>query len=308
MAGIRGLGWAGAGLGCLVILSFFGRAVWVFDLPASFRPQLSACALALASPALFVKPRGPALAGAGAAVLGLVAMVPHLVDTGPSIAEGSPTITVMSFNVGISNPNRQEVADYIGEVDPDVVFIFESSFEWEDAIRASDLPLQIVSIVPRGRLAGVTVLVNPDLRPGRIDVDLDGEVAAVSVDLGDRRVEVLGIHPFSPTTSIRAGARDRLLADAAGWIAGRPGEVVVVGDLNATPWSHAFTRLRIDGGLIDTLRGRGLQPSWPEGWGPLMIPIDHVLHTRGLASVGRRTGPALGSAHRPVVVEIGFAG
>jgi endonuclease/exonuclease/phosphatase (EEP) superfamily protein YafD len=39
-----------------------------------------------------------------------------------------------------------------------------------------------------------------------------------------------------------------------------------------------------------------------------MIPIDHVLHTGGLGSTDRRTGPAYGSAHRPVLVEIGFAG
>jgi endonuclease/exonuclease/phosphatase (EEP) superfamily protein YafD len=87
-----------------------------------------------------------------------------------------------------------------------------------------------------------------------------------------------------------------------------PGEVVVVGDLNATPWSHAYGVLRLGGGLVDTLRGRGLQPTWPEGWGFLMIPIDHVLHTRGLGSADRRTGPAFGSTHRPVLVRIGVAG
>ena len=37
-----------------------------------------------------------------------------------------------------------------------------------------------------------------------------------------------------------------------------------------------------------------------------MIPIDHVLHTAGLGTEGRRTGPALGSAHRPVIVEVGW--
>ena len=137
------------------------------------------------------------------------------------------------------------------------------------------------------------------------DVPLDGEVAAIEIDLGDERITLLGIHPVSPTTSARAAARDRLILGAADWVAQRPGEVVVVGDLNATPWSQVYSTLRLRGGLIDTLRGRGLQPSWPEGWGPLMIPIDHALHTRGLGSANRHTGPAFGSEHRPVIVEIG---
>jgi endonuclease/exonuclease/phosphatase (EEP) superfamily protein YafD len=213
----------------------------------------------------------------------------------------------MTFNVGISNPNRAEVAAFISEEDPDVVFIFESSFEWEDAIRDAGLPLQIVAVVPRGRLAGVTVLARPELRPEHVDVDLRGEVAAIGVDLGDERIEVLGIHPLSPTTGERAEGRDALIARATDWVATRPGEVVVVGDLNATPWSHAYSALRVRGRLVDTLRGRGFQPTWPEGWGVLMVPIDHVLHTPGLGSADRRTGPAFGSAHRPVLVEIGFA-
>ena len=280
----------------------------MLDLVASYRPHLSLAAIALGAIALSGKAGETGIAALVAGLVGALSIVPHLTPSAAPISEGSPTITVMTFNVGISNPNRGDVASFIARADPDVVFIFESSFEWEDTIRTSGLPLQIVSIVPRGRLAGVTVLARPELRPGRIDVDLTGEVAAVAVDLGDRRVEVLGIHPLSPTTASRAAARDRLIGEAARWVAGRPGEVVVVGDLNATPWSHVFTRLRIAGGLTDTFRGSGYQSTWPEGWGPLMIPIDHVLHTDGLGSNDRRTGPALGSAHRPVVVEIGFSG
>ena len=291
----------------MVTLSFFGPAFWVFDVVASYRPHLSLVALTLGAVSLLGRAWSPGAAATVAGLVGILSLLPHLAADPVPIVDGSPTITVMTFNVGISNPSRSDVARFIAETDPDVVFIFESSFEWEDTIRASGLPLQIVSVVPRGRLAGVTVLARPDLRPGRIDVGITGEVAAVTVDLGSERIEVLGIHPLSPTSAARAAARDRLIGEAALWVAGRPGEVVVVGDLNATPWSSVFTRLRVAGGLIDTLRGRGFQPTWPEGWAAAMIPIDHVLHTDGLGSDRRRTGPALGSAHRPVVVEIGFA-
>jgi endonuclease/exonuclease/phosphatase (EEP) superfamily protein YafD len=302
------VGAVGVALAAVSLLSFFGSMLWIFDLASNFRPQTSVVLVILGAATLAGTVRRLGWPTLGVGVIGLLSVVPHLLDSPPTIADESATVRLMSFNVGISNPNRVAVAEFIAEEDPDVVFIFESSFEWEDTIRSAGLPLEIVSIVPRGRLAGVTVLARSALRPARVEVDLGGEVAAVEVDLGDRRIEVLGIHPLSPTTAGRASARDGLISRAADWVTTRQGEVVVVGDLNATPWSHAYATLRLRGGLVDTLRGSGFQPTWPEGWGALMIPIDHVLHTGGLGSTDRRTGPAYGSAHRPVLVEIGFAG
>ena len=302
-----GAGFGGLGLAAVALLSFFGSLLWIFDLAANFRPQFSLLLVVLGGVSLAGGRRRLAWPVLGVGLIGLASMVPHFLDHPPAIAGDSPTIRVMAFNGGISNPNRAAVAAFIADEDPDVVFIFESSFEWEDTIRDADLPLQIISVVPRGQLSGVTVLARPDLKPGYLEVSLDGDVAAVTVDLGGQRIDVLGLHPLSPTTAARSDARDRLMARAADWVVGRDAEVVVVGDFNATPWSHAYSLLRDRAGLVDTLRGRGLQPSWPEGWGPLMIPIDHIFHTAGLGSANRRTGPAFGSAHRPVLVEIGFS-
>lgn len=294
----------GAVAAMLSLASHLGSLWWVLDLIANFRPHLAVALLGFGALALV----GDRRVAAAILLVGMVdaAMVaPYLVGGGDRITSEA-RIEILTFNVGVSNPNRSDVAAFIADEDPDVVFIFESSFEWEDTIRASDLALQIVSVVPRDRIAGVTVLARPSLLPGAIEMDLRGEAAAVSVNLGDRRVDVLGLHPLSPTTAARSHRRDEMISDAAEWVREREGEVVVVGDLNATPWSHAFDDLRRHGGLIDTMRGAGMQPTWPDGWGVLSIPIDHVLHTSGLASTGRRTGPAFGSAHRPVMVTIGW--
>ena len=287
--------------------AFFGSLWWVLDLAANFRPQQLAVLLPLGLIAL-AGSRRMASAILLVAALNLAVVAPFVLGSGHGIGEGAERMEVVVFNVGISNPMRAEVASWIAEEEPDVVFIFESSFEWEDTIRSADLPLQIVTIVPRGRIAGVTVLANPALRPGKVEVSVRGEAAALSVDLGAERIEVLGIHPPSPTSELRSLRRDQMLLEAATWVQSRSGEVVVVGDFNATQWSHAFRSLRRRGGLVDTMRGSGLQPSWPEGWGLLSIPIDHVLHTPGLGSEDRRTGPANGSEHRPVLVSVGFAG
>lgn len=288
-----------------LVLGFLGDLFWAFDLLSNFRPHGGVLLLATALAVWRFDRQVASLLGL-AGLVAVSALAPAYLGSSP--APVGDTIEIVSFNVGISNPHRDDVGDFLAAERPDLVFLFESSFEWEDAMRRSGVPLTIVSVVPRGRLAGVTVLASPDIDPVAIDANVGGEAAGVTVRIGGVDVDVLGIHPPSPTTGDRAARRDGMLEAAGRWVAGRSNPVVVVGDFNATPWSAAFRTLRWQGGLIDTLPGSGLQASWPDGWGPLSIPIDHVLHTPGLGAEERRTGPSFGSAHRPVLVSIGLSG
>jgi len=271
---------------------------------ANYRPQLGV-ALLLGGTFTWTVDRDAGLAAVFGGLVALAGIAPLYLGAHPVPASGEEQIEIISFNVGVSNPNRSEVAAYLIEEDPDVVFLFESSFEWEEAIRHAEVPLTIVTVVPRGQLAGVTVLASTDIEPAALQVDIRREVAALSVVVGGEPIEILGLHPPSPTTGSRAEQRDRILREAAEWVANRESPVVLVGDLNATPWSAAYRTLRWRGGLVDSMYGSGIQTSWPVGWGVLSIPIDHVLHTPELGSSDRRTGPSLGSAHRPVVISIG---
>jgi endonuclease/exonuclease/phosphatase (EEP) superfamily protein YafD len=122
---------------------------------------------------------------------------------------------------------------------------------------------------------------------------------------GGEPITVVATHPFPPVRSAVAVERNRQLAAIADFTASETGEVVVVGDLNVSPWSPYFQDLLRDGKLRDSRRGFDLQPTWPTFCPPLMTPIDHVLTSGGLAVSGRRTGPNIGSDHRPIVAVIG---
>jgi endonuclease/exonuclease/phosphatase (EEP) superfamily protein YafD len=76
-----------------------------------------------------------------------------------------------------------------------------------------------------------------------------------------------------------------------------------VGDLNVTPWNHRFRRLMQRSGLMDSSRGRGFQPTWPQDHPLLRIPIDHVLHSPDILVVNRRIGREVNSDHSPVIVD-----
>lgn len=291
------------------LAGFFGSLGWPFDLANSFRPQYAAVLVALGFVAILLRRPGGAvvLILGGLINAGLVA--PYVLGSGSDPSTPGTRLTVVSFNVGVSNPNRSEVTSYLADGDADVVFLLESSFEWEDAIARQGIPMAPVAIVPEGRVAGITILADPAMRPRMVPTGLGpvDQAAAVELTIDGTTVVVLGLHPPSPVSRSRAEARDALLADAGRWIAERGGRLIVVGDLNATPWSAAYRGLRWRGRLRDTLVGSGLQPTWPAGWGPLMVPIDHALHTDGLATIERGTGPSLGSAHRSLIVTFAVA-
>ena len=81
-----------------------------------------------------------------------------------------------------------------------------------------------------------------------------------------------------------------------------PGPVIAVGDFNAAPWSQP---------MQDLLNRTGMRtlripvPTWPAAFGPLGVPIDHVLVHEGARVVNARAfGAGLNSNHRGIVADI----
>jgi endonuclease/exonuclease/phosphatase (EEP) superfamily protein YafD len=288
------------------VLGFLGSWWWGLVLVEPFRPQYLGASGVLAAVAWLIRMRGWAIALTGAAVVNLAVLWPYLTGIPAVPAEGSALLDVVSFNVGISVSGRDRVMEWLAEEDPDVVLLYESSFEWEDAVRRSGLEHEMVAVVPPTRLAGITVLVRPEYQVRVLEglpVDISLGVV-LQVEVGGESVEIVGLHPPSPLSSERARIRDEILSAGGDWAADSDAPVLVIGDFNATPWSHVVKSMARVGGLTDSLKGRGLQPSWPAGWGPLMIPIDNALTSQGLVVVERRTGPPLGSDHRPLLVTV----
>lgn len=83
-----------------------------------------------------------------------------------------------------------------------------------------------------------------------------------------------------------------------------PGDLIVMGDLNSTPWSRVQRAFRARTGLDNQA---GSATSWPSflPW-PLRLPIDHVLARGHLVVTKFEAGPRTDSDHFPVIAEIGW--
>ena len=123
-----------------------------------------------------------------------------------------------------------------------------------------------------------------------------------TVDVGSAMLRVIATHPLPPIGGAYWRWRNGQLEELPEFVdPSRP--TILVGDLNATPWSYHFRRLVRRSGLIDSSRGWGIQPTWPTGAPWLWVPLDHLLHSRHISVARRRVGPNVGSDHYPLIVD-----
>ena len=287
-------------------LSFFGSLWWPLDLAANFRPHFAASLLFMGGVLILSARRR---LGVGVLLVGLVnaaTVVPLFIAPG---ADGEPlgaTLTVMSFNVNGLNDHYSEVIEYVRTEQPDVVFIHEATFLWEDAFVAADLGYRVEPGREEPLDFGTLALV-PEAAEFRTFgfATTAPRAVEVVVEVGGTSIRLLGTHPLSPSTEERAALRDAQLGFARDWSAESGGRRIVAGDLNATPWSLPFRRLLAGGSLHNSQRGYGLDLTFPSGSSQLVqVPIDHVLFSDGFRVLDRRLGPPLGSDHLPVVVDL----
>lgn len=291
-------------------VSFFGWIWWPVDLLANFRAHFAVGLLATGVLLLLSRRRRPGWFVILVGLFNAAVVIPlFIAPLGGSPSLGT-SLTVMTFNVNGLNGQHDAVIEYIESQRPDVVFIHEATFVWEDALVAAGLSYRVepgrrdpldfgtLALVPEGAEFKTFGFANADPRAVEVVLSVAGEP-----------VRILGIHPLSPATEERAALRDNQLAFATDWAASGAGRTIVAGDFNATPWSFPVRQMLANGELVNSQRGFGLDLTFPAMANPVtQVAIDHVMYSAGFEVVGRRLGPASGSDHYPVVVDFVLVG
>lgn len=299
-------------LAIVSIASFFGRWVWWLDVLANFRAQYVVGLMVLALSLMLTRWRRTGIAVFVVGVVNLLPVLPLYVGSPGTGDPAAPSIRVMSFNLLSDNQSFAEVAGYLRAVDPDLVLLHEASRPWEVAMEAAGLGYEVVRPRSDRLIFGTLVLVRGEEIEAISYGFARGQPRAVHLSYRPtgwpEGIDVLSTHPLAPTEQERAELRDAQLSFAADWAAGHDGPLVVVGDLNASPWSWPFRNLVARTGLRNSQIGFGLQPSFPADSSVLLrVPIDHLLHSEELIVRDRRLGPSLGSDHFPLIVDLALA-
>ena len=296
----------------VTFLSFLGRVWWPLELLSHFRVQYLAGLAALALLYLLGR-RWPGLALAGLlAGLNLLPVGPLL--PGRAVAQAAaelprpgPTLRLVSMNAYWQNTDGTLAAQYVAETVPDVVLVVEARSRLLADLRAA-LPeyAYVYGHASDHDPAGIVLLSRQPLAEVQELYlnEADRPAIMARLWLGDRPVTLIGVHPTIPLGAGRQERRNATLAALGAWVAAQPEEVIVIGDLNISPWSPYFADLLHVGGLQDGRVGFGIYPTWPTPLPLLQIPIDHALVTSGLQVTHFASGPGVGSDHRPIVVDV----
>lgn len=121
----------------------------------------------------------------------------------------------------------------------------------------------------------------------------------------NKLVTVFAVHTIPPIGESRFKERNVMLDEIANRIKQHDGQpVILIGDLNTTPWSYFFKKLLKDTNLRNSQKGFGIQPSWPTSPYSLLIPLDHCLISKGFFVENRFVGKDIGSDHYPIILQL----
>jgi endonuclease/exonuclease/phosphatase (EEP) superfamily protein YafD len=292
--------------GGATVFGFAGKLWWFFDLFAHFRPQYLVAGVLLVVILLFGRQPRWAAAALIIATLNAAHIVPlylQPVQVARPVPAGS--LRLMSFNIHAPNEQHQRVLRYLQNELPDVLVLLEVTPAWESTVRAlaTQYPYQWVHVA--GDTSGIAMMSRePPSAAATIDLAERGALAYVlTFTAGDSALSVLGAHLNWPLGARATETRDSQLA-AIAQIARERAPLVVMADLNTTPFSPRFAPALRDGELQRCVPGTGLTPTWPARIVPLYIQIDHCLATAGVQAWDFRVGEFLGSDHYPISVEV----
>ena len=301
-----------AGLVAVTFLSLFAESFWLGDLCANLRIQW-VLGLIVTAVVTCIFRRWRLL------LLHVFLLAIHLpffasVVRQKTQAATTPAITVTTANVFTSNTNYAAMEAELRSADADVIAVLEISSglrkHLADAFQ-DDYPFSLVDSQHNGNF-GIALYSRHELESAKLtyfnDEAIQSIVAIAKVD--GRRFLIVATHTFPPMGTGAFSHRNKhlqLLAKEVRHLRElTPGvPVIVMGDLNLTPWSPVFAKFEGDSGLQRSCRNFNITPTWYRyPVFPFGLVLDHVLTTDELACSSYNVGADVGSDHRFLTVGL----
>lgn len=287
-------------------LGYLGLWWWVLDLFSHFRPLLALVLAPIVTLLLWRKHLWLGGVALSALILNFGAIAPYLITT-PQERPSASAQQFKIFHANVLAPNTcyEELLTQIIQENPDVVTLTELTSGWMTGLGALKTQYPYMVHNETQDRFGLTIWSRfPIVRqePQYLGVQQRCAILA-QLQLNKRCVSIVAAHPWSPRNADWAASRDQQLELLGQHIATESGPVVLIGDLNVTPWSHGFQYLQALSSLRDSQLDYGLTPTWPAHL-PIRIPIDHCLVSEKVHVLSRHTGEDFGSDHLPLVVTV----
>jgi endonuclease/exonuclease/phosphatase (EEP) superfamily protein YafD len=292
-------------IGILIVslLGYFGKFSWFLDLFSHFRVQYLQLCLIPFMIALWKRRNKLAIALVLLVCLNYTFVLP-LYFGKPGPAE-SKTIRAMLMNINAGNGNTDLVLDAIKMAAPDLLLLEEVTPKWAHELEVLNETYRYRISEPQDGCFGMMLLSKVPLEHSQVVEIGNAGVPSIITEayFPSGTVSIIGTHPLPPGGTEYSRQRNEQLAALPRYVKEQNYPVLLIGDLNTTPWSPYFQTLEKESGLKNSMQGFGHQPSWPSGNAFLRIPLDHVLHSPEITIHNRMIGRKIGSDHLPVIVD-----
>ena len=303
--------WGGAFLGLLfgmggLALGRLGQLYPAFDVFAQFSVQFIFVVFAF-SFATFM-PKYKALIGVVLFVMMSVAYgawpiyVSGDVTKGPfPMASGERAIKVAHYNTFVWNNDLAAVTKEIERLDADVVTLIEFDSSKRPVLQSllrsypfqyfcDDVPYCHLAIVSKHPILAVSAKGLWE-GPAFISAQLGGAMQGLTV---------YGVHT---TRFPRSRAQLKQIRAMVRYLESQSGDMIVMGDFNATPFSRITATLEQGTGLSRVTH----MPTWPATYGLPLLAIDHVFVSSKIRVLAdQQIGNPAGSDHFPIVMTLGY--
>jgi endonuclease/exonuclease/phosphatase (EEP) superfamily protein YafD len=229
-------------------------------------------------------------------------------------ADKTNTLKVMSFNIKIENTYLDRIVNSIKSADPDLALLIEidvATTKKVEAMIIDKFPYHFRS--PGGDLAVFSKLPlegsSGDKFLGSNDTHL-----VTHLKYRDKRIKIIGVHPFVPIKSSTLTRRNLQLDALANHLQREQSPTILMGDFNLSPWSPYYRKFIDKTKLHNTRYGFGILPSWirpstyvklPHLLLPVLnIPIDHIFISKDFKVVNTYIGDNGNSDHAPIISEL----
>ena len=291
--------------------SLMGRWHWLLDVASHYHLQYT---VALTAGLLILLLRGDfrrqLLVPVAALLVNLWLVVPFFLPPGATVAAAtnqSTPLRVMALNISTSNAGYHKVVALIRERQPDLVFMSEVREDLLAVLRAelsdsypylhaepSRMTLGIAFLSRQPFLTVETVKLNDRWR----------RYLHAQIEWQGQGVTIVGIHPLPPMNGEWATSRNGGIA-LMGELANRADTpFILLGDLNASPWSQPMRNLMATTDLRYALQGYGVWPTWHLGGVLLGAPLDYVLVSPEWTVRDYVEGGDIGSDHVPIQADL----
>jgi len=235
-----------------------------------------------------------------------VLLLPYYAPSLRAVASGpAKPFSLISLNVYTANTDKAAVIDYLKTADAELVFAMEVDAQWAEALESLSILYPHRITQPRADNFGVMLLSKRPFMESQIrkfgPTDLPSIVIKIEHD--EKIYQLIGTHPVPPVGDQYSSWRNQQLAAIGEFVRQAEVPTIVIGDLNATPWSAAFQSLITQSGLRDSALGFGVLGTWNAKL-PVRIPIDHALIPPDVGVLHRTIGPYVGSDHFPLEITL----